>query len=324
MTNVHADEPFDPTHGWVGLSTHRYYDFPIGRPRSRAQSSLFARFLRGAGLDPAEGSLDEIGIQAIRFDAFIAAHVVAARGALRWARQEAARRSRIVFLLVSRGLLELDGAAPTFVSEEGGISILFPSDKPVILRARQSVELVLFSFDVSEVLPLRLTPDNIGLTSPDNGILRSCYACLRAAISTWTPPQQPSSMVMRGLIRETARALVATAVDSAQDPSRFSQAMRVIEAEHANPLLNADRLAERLRVSRSTLVRDFHRHGTSIATALQHTRVRSLQGLMRTCPDLSNNALAQGAGFGSVATMRRAVRAVRAQSIAQLRADSGV
>ena len=321
MTNVHADEPFDPTHGWVGLSTHRYYDFPIGRPRSRAQSSLFARFLRGAGLDPAEGSLDEIGIQAIRFDAFIAAHVVAARGALRWARQEAARRSRIVFLLVSRGLLELDGAAPTFVSEEGGISILFPSDKPVILRARQSVELVLFSFDVSEVLPLRL---NVGLRSPDNGILRSCYACLRAAISTWTPPQQPSSMVMRGLIRETARALVATAVDSAQDPSRFSQAMRVIEAEHANPLLNADRLAERLRVSRSTLVRDFHRHGTSIATALQHTRVRSLQGLMRACPDLSNNALAQGAGFGSVATMRRAVRAVRAQSIAQLRADSGM
>ncbi|MDP5226571.1 MULTISPECIES: AraC family transcriptional regulator [Arthrobacter] len=266
-----------------------------------------AEFLHQGGVQVASGDRRRLGVSALGFDEFLVAHFVSSPLSLRWIREDQDLRRRYVFLFVSRGRVELSGENERYEAPEGGISVIMPGSGPVELAAPQSAEGVLFSFDATEVLPVALRAESMRPVSPQSPLFRACYACLRGIVDGDATGLDEDTEVIRSLMRAVAHAMVATAGRSTQGGSVLERARDIIEREFANPRLTPDWIALRLGVSRSTLGRAFTAQGLKIAGEVRKVRADKAVERLQADPGASARTLAEESGFGSVASLSRAL-----------------
>lgn len=310
-----ADARYDPVHGWRGLTAHRHFRFAGSGGRG---GDAVTDFLRGAGMTVLDGDPSRLNLRGIRFDTFLVANLAMSGLTVRWERDRPAAQRRFMFLMVSRGVVEIVGHGPQHCAPEGGILIVFPGDQPVELIARRPADLLVFTFDVGEVSPLTLSPENIRTLSPGSSVFRSSYAYLHALAHTADELDHALSPVAKTLTREVARVLIASA-STPELPDIYDRAQAMITSEHRDPELVPDSIAAALGTSRSSLGRAFARRGSSVARDLRRHRAVTARQLLRSEPGIAAQALAHRSGFGSSTALHRALLGEFGLALAALR-----
>lgn len=329
MTTSPPPVSYDPIQGWAGLTDHRRarIEVPAG-----SGSEPLAGLLADSGVKLLQPVVAPLRVDLLRFDAFVIARIVgpessapevAHRIGLLWERSRPASRRRCLFALSPGGGLELDGPAPHRVTDDGDVAVVFPGTHPVRISARRPLDVVLFSFEEDEILPLELNPRSTVLTSSACAVLRAVHAYLQTVLQGSTDARYEQTAALRALTGEMARALTRTAHPAPASQRALDLAAEILDAEHANPELTPDRIAVRLGVSRSTLARAFASRGTTLADELRHRRTRTAHRLLVADPTLPTRALAMRSGFRSVSSLERAVLAVLGRPLSDLRSHHG-
>lgn len=300
MAEAAPEGKYDPARGWVELPGHVGYRFSSDRARGGAS---FVSFLNDAGVAFVDGDIGRMTVDALRFDTFFLANAITPSLHLRWERRRSAAQHRFMFLFFARGRGEIVSEGPVRAASEGGLYIIFPSGSPVDLIATHSVDVLLFTFDESTVLPISLTSDTVQDVSLSSSVLRASYASLRTLTRGATEIDPQMSSVVRGLVQQMARALSASITRPHRD--HFIIGSEMIVREHVDPALTPDRIAVRLGVSRSTLDRSFGARGSSVAREIRRARARTALEAIDEEPGLSPEAVARRSGFASVASLRR-------------------
>lgn len=305
MTSDHSDLlPRDLTLGWADLQGHRRFarrsDAPTDPLRLQA-------FVDGMGLRVREGDIAPLRIQAVRFNWCLIVHAVSGPFVVDWARDRVNARNRGVFLFVNRGAIEITGPGARWSADGGGLHIIFPTTDPIRVRADTDVELIFFSFDMSEIEPVVLSAETVGDVAPTSTVFRAAYAYLHAAaFETPDAHDDEDPGILRSLTRDIARSLVLAATSTLPGAGLVSAAQARIGQEYRDPRFSPTRLAQHLAVSRSTLERAFRARGLRVAKEIRRHRTRHAMALLASGPDLGLDLVAAASGFGSRSALRRA------------------
>ncbi|KZE41765.1 AraC family transcriptional regulator [Microbacterium sp. T32] len=319
MTNDHSDLlPHDLTLGWTDLQGQHRFAQRSDAPSDRLRLQTF---VEGMGLRVAEGDITRLRIQAVRFNWCLTAHVVSGPFVVEWSRQRVNARNRCVFLFVNRGAIEITGPGSYWSADGGGLHLIFPTTDPVSVRAVSDVELIFFSFDMTEIEPVRLVPDGVGDIAPTDTVFRAAYAYLQAAAFQSPTGEEEDLGVLRSLTRDVARALVLASTSSLPGADLFTRAQARISHEYRNPQFSPSRLARDLDVSRSTLERAYRARDLRVAQEIRRHRARHAMALFASGPDLALDLVAAASGFGSRSSLQRAFEDVYGTPIDRTRFD---
>ena len=290
--------------GWLSLQGHRRYHYPAS-----ANSGVWiTTFLTGAGIQVLSGDARMLEMTAMRFNNFFIAHQRTPALSVRWARRIAHFQSRYLFLFVRQGSVVVEGDASRWARSDSGLCIVFPGEAPVDMICADGTELILFTFDRSEVAPDVLTLSNMGDMRVSTNILRSAYAYLSALVDAPPVSGEPTE-VLRSLTREVARALTRTSIGEVPSDAGFHQAQRVIDARSMDPDFDIESLAAQCAVSPRTLGRIFARQGLTPAHEIRRSRAQRALPLLMESPRLTLDEIAAASGFRSISTMNRALLA---------------
>lgn len=267
------------------------------------------------------GDLSRLQVQAVRFSTSLIAHAITPPFHARWERDREDARTRIMFVFVNRGTLELEGDQEHWTAPGGGLGIVFPGRTPVNIKATEDSEMVFFSFDEREVRPLKISPANIGAVSPTSTVFRASYGYLQAAAHHPRTSREPTENpgILRSLTRDVARALTSAALAEVPGERLFAEAERVIADNYRDPTLSADDVATRCRVSRSTLERSFRSRELGVAGEIRRARAQHAMALVTSDPNLPLDLVARASGFGSRSSMDRALLSLYRTSSSALR-----
>ncbi len=122
---------------------------------------------------------------------------------------------------------------------------------------------------------------------------------------------EPLRSAAREIVRLTLRMVFGAKGD--EESSRFREAMEIILSEHSARGLSIGEVASQVGVSARMLQLEFKEHDTNFSTELRRVRVASALRAREECPEMTLSQLAERAGFGSVASLQRALRSVQTQ-----------
>ncbi len=229
---------------------------------------------------------------------------------LRWSRGEATDRA--VILLVKEGRIELECAEPLLFRSPGVHFVPSGSAPVVVSVVEPRTELVFISVpntcvqsSVPEYKEAVLTvtdPVSCTLLAPMYAFIAGTCALSVDDVSDASPLISASREVIRAtldLIMNTGRA---------DSRSLYGEAMRMILAEYTDPSFGVNQLASALNVSTRTMQASFRAERATVSGALREVRAAAASELKRRNPRLTRAQLAQGAGFGSVDALDRAMR----------------
>ncbi|MDR6867943.1 AraC-like DNA-binding protein [Microbacterium resistens] len=303
--------PKDPPRGWSDLVGHRRYGYDSQRPESRR---ALAQFIAGAGITVVEGDLSTLSVNALRLNTFFVARMTAAQLHVSWTRDRIPARSRYLYLFVNQGMVEFLGDAERVVADGGGLCIVLPGRVPVEFRILGPTEMIFFTFDEREILPLSLSQSNAGSLSRSSTVFRGAYAYLQAITAPQSEESDGESLVLRTLTRDVARAVIAEAAVRRKVDPLFETAQLVIAERALDSRFTIDDLARACGVSRRTIYRVYADHSTSPSEELRRKRLERALDVLENNPGTSLAGVAAASGFGSVSTLERAFRTVRGVS----------
>lgn len=122
---------------------------------------------------------------------------------------------------------------------------------------------------------------------------------------------EPLGSAVREIVRSTLRMVFRAKGDA--ERTRFREAMEIILGEHSTRGLSIGHVAEQLGVSPRMLQLDFQEQETTFSTELRNVRAASALRLREEFPDMTLSQLAERTGFGSIASLQRALRSAKAQ-----------
>lgn len=125
---------------------------------------------------------------------------------------------------------------------------------------------------------------------------------------------EPLRSAAREIVRSTLRMVFGAKGD--EERSRFREAMEIILSEHSTRGLSIGDVASQIGVSARMLQLEFKEHDTKFSTELRHVRAASALRAREEYPDMTLSQLAERAGFGSVASLQRALRSVQVEMTA--------
>lgn len=184
--------------------------------------------------------------------------------------------------------------------------------------------MIMFSFDRADLAPLSFDERELDHHPAASPIYHAAFSYLSGIALLPMQSDLAGASALRELTCEIARSLVrAVTAHSQIAVTVHDRAIHLIEPACGRPQLGVDEVARELGVSRRTLERAFEDSGESVAQALQRTRSRHAVAALMQSSDRTLREIARECGFGSVDSLRRAVRAHHATSVALLRAESG-
>lgn len=291
--------------GWHWLVGHRrYHHWPTAN-----SGPWIMTFLTGAGLRVMRGDPRSLEMKAIRFNNFLIAHLRTPPLHVRWTRDRTPAQSRYMLLFVNHGSITVEGAEH-WASSGGGLCLIFPGTTPADIQSTEKSEVIIFTFEQSEVVPYMLTPSNIADIRPGTTVFRASYAYLQATVDEPQMAEQPEETpeVLRTLTREVARALAKSFLVEDESEATFLHAQRMVDQHSTEPDFDVDALASRCQVSRRTLDRLYARHGLSPAQEIRRSRAQRAIPLLAESTALTLEEVAAASGFRSITTMNRALK----------------
>lgn len=311
--------PAHEMQGWRSLEGHRRYShFP-----ATGDEAWISTFVRGTGLEVLEGDPRLLELKAIRFDNYLVGHVRAPAMRVRWARTRQPAGSRYTVVFVNHGAVTVECEAPTWVSSEGGLCVVFPGTEAIEMHTEEDTEMIVFTFDRSEIAPHVLTTASMADIRPGMTVLRATYAYLSALVDEprASDVADEQSEVLRALTRDVAMAFTRTAIVEDRYQGTLLLAQRRIDARSMDPAFGVDQLAAGCNVSRRTLDRVFEKHRLRPAEEIRRSRSRRAFALLAENRALGLKEVAAASGFSSVTTMNRALHATYGMSAGGLRAS---
>ena len=293
-------------------------DFEVREPGWQRSEEL-SSFLRFSNLQVLD--IDRSRPLRARFAMFphlTFAHVAGPRAKILWARD--AHSLDRVFALISRVgdvSLETDGV---LLRRGSNYSLLSPSDRPVTVSINSDEN----EFMYISVSPALLDDVTLPVSSahhsevPDPALLAPSIMFLAGLcrISTTIPFD---GSPLRLAAREVARSVILQIIgDSGGRVGLFSRAMELIVAEHADPRLSVNVVAQRLGVANRTLQLAFSAEGTTVGAQIREVRARAALRLHSSNPALTYAAISRAVGFGSESALYRALRQVNTADEAEV------
>lgn len=282
-------------------------------------------FLDSAGLEIVDYAPPLfLRVKAIRFDAFLAAHVRSRPITASWSRTRVRARRRVMYAFVNKGTLEIRGRATSVSPLSGGVGMVFPGSGDVILEGKSDTEVIYFTFDMNEIRPLHVEPDALASLRADSPVYRAAYSYLSGLVHAPERADGGSAFVLRELTRDVARALALESSSAPQNQDIIARVRQVIERRHRSAAFTPDDLARELGLSRRLLERACAEKGIRISDEVRTQRARHALHLLLERPDLPLHAVAAGSGFGSAEVMRRAFWRYYKSSPAAIRKTAAV
>ncbi|MEV7618797.1 helix-turn-helix domain-containing protein [Microbacterium sp. NPDC089321] len=308
--------------GWRGLEGHRRYQ----HSPAAGDEVWISTFIRGTGLEVLEGDPRLLELKAIRFDDYLVGRVRAPAMRVLWGRTRQPAGSRYTVVFVNHGAVTVDCSAPTWASSEGGLCVVFPGTEPIEMHTEDGTEMIVFTFDRSEIAPHVLTNANMADIRPGMTVLRATYAYLSALVDEprSSDAAEEQSEVLRALTRDVAVAFTRTAIVDDHYEGTLLLAQRRIDESSSDPGFGVERLAAACNVSRRTLDRVFEKNRLRVAEEIRRSRSRRAFALLTENRALGLKEVAEASGFGSITTMNRALRATYGVSAGGVRATRAV
>lgn len=244
----------------------------------------------------------------LRMDRYSVTHLIAEGGSITWRPSPGTGENRFLFVFVSRGNLSVSADEARIATSTEAILAVFPGAGPVTMSSAAPIEALAFTFDADDAAPLTLTPETIGVLRPTSSVFRASYSLLRALVEVDDLGQEEDTAALRSLLHGTARGMLRAAHVATTATTLREAAAEIIAEQHTNPALDVQRIAAQLNVSASTLYRASAQEPLSVAAQLRRRRAETASQQLKANPTVSLVALAEQCGFGSVSSLRRAMR----------------
>lgn len=299
---------YDSERGWSRFPGYRTQRF---RVNGELPSSLDAVLKAGIELT-AESDSVVLDAALLRFDRYVVMHGRSTPVTLTWKRERASAQARGLIVLLRAGALRISSQQRSLTLGASEAAIVPPGGEVVVLRATQPVDLVFLSFDVEEVLPLRMRWHR-----SDGGVVRaSVQALLEAAVTAPQTSDPQAATALRSLLRAAAKAMIVqvTPVSNARDAETLDLVQLIVENRFQIAGFAVDDIVREVKLSRRVLERRLAHMGTTPAIVLRARRVMQAKVLMRQEPGLTAREVALRSGFSSPTTMKRALLAATAHA----------
>lgn len=196
------------------------------------------------------------------------------------------------------------------VRRSPGLIVIPPGDSHVTITAEAPInEFLYISVTANLMRHFRLADvDTRDLPPIPVGALAPLFA-FGATVSAIAVEEADAVLPLQHAAIEIARSVLQLVTyGSPADLSLFAQAMRVIVRDYGQSRLNGAVLAHGLGRSERTLQAAFAEEGTTVMRELRAVRVRAAIALRERDPHATTYEVARAVGFGSAATLFRALR----------------
>ncbi|WP_162893172.1 helix-turn-helix domain-containing protein [Microbacterium halotolerans] len=229
---------------------------------------------------------------------------------LEWPR-DSASRDRAVILVARTGGLSIETEAPVWRANPG-LFLVPPGDAPVTFRVSKTIDELLWIGASAAVVRGIDLPDARGRSPRPIHVDERALDVLLSFVRSLheTELDSGSSPQLASVATEVVRSLVALIADaSGPELDTFELGMRTIQREYANPYIGVTDLAAAIGVSERSLQAAFSERGTTVMRELRSKRTSVALETRRQFPAISRADLARTAGFGSLSSLMRAMRA---------------
>jgi AraC-like DNA-binding protein len=278
-------------------------------PISEAQSIAVQERLREIKLALEASGVDgDVSASGATFGEVSIVRLNLPRTRIEWNRdQGAVDRVPLIFVL-SGSLRHISGGR--IVQRGPNALAITPGASPVRLETVEDRNDVIYVASSASVIgdvlpgPADVVPDG----APDEFLLAPLLAFVMQACAI-SDRSGTGIAALSSSALEVARSLAQLMFSDGLAPrSLHGRAMEIIASEHSDPDLSPQRLASRLGVSTRSLQLEFQARGTTIRDAIREVRVATATRLRSDHPDLVSAEVARRSGFGSAATLFRALR----------------
>ncbi|MFF2051080.1 helix-turn-helix domain-containing protein [Leifsonia sp. NPDC058194] len=274
-----------------------------------AANDALVEYLSSANLKVVElEESDNLQVHMTRFPELTFAHVDLPRSRVEWPRDELSL-TRAAIVLCVRGRVTVTSGS-TVLQRGPGLFLIPPGTAPVVFETRDALNEILYiSAPASLVHELDVRGRSSGARPEVPANVLAPLLAFTTSLSSGTVGNSIVIGPLRSVALEIARALARLIAEG--DPSEltlFSRTIRLIVDNRADAGLTVPKLATLAGVSPRSLQAAFAAEGTTVARELRATRVRAAQDLRERHPGMPATEIARAVGFGSVATLYRALR----------------
>lgn len=201
--------------------------------------------------------------------------------------------------IVSRGM----GTTPVFFIPAGDSEVVIEFHAP-------QNDIFYVSLDAAAVLDLRRSPVDASLSSVESSSLVPLVA-VSQRLCALSIMQGADVDPLRRAAAEVAYAIARLIAGKDQHQSIFDRAMQIVTSSCHDSTLDTTRLASMLNVSKRKLQMSFEERAVTVAAVLREARTSLALQIQDSHPGISLHDLARAAGFGSTASLRRALSEAR-------------
>lgn len=290
----------------------------------RGRDEATARALGGVlGLRAQPTAPLHADVSVIRLDTISAARLATGPIRLFWEDGVPEASQRFLFLFLESGVVELHGDSTRKVPDGAALCVIPPGRESTMIDVLTPARMIIFRFDRADLAPLAFDERELDHHPAASPIYHAAFSYLSGIALLPVQSDSLGVSALRELTCEIARSLVRTVTaHSRVAVTVHDRAIDLIEQAYGRPQLGVDEIARELGVSRRTLERAFEDSGESVAQVLQRTRSRHAVTALTQSAGRTLREIARACGFGSVDSLRRAIRAHHATSVALLRAES--
>lgn len=267
--------------------------------------AAFQRLVSGAKVEIFSGEPSAHSVRVLRTPRHTVASIVSGGAVAEWKPSQAVGSSRLLFCFVSQGTLTLTSAAdiPILVENDSLVAV-YPGEQSVYFSSDGPFSALTFSFHSEKPATFAGREERDPIAQFDFATARAAYSGLSALVSgvnSWS-----RSTAVQMLLDGVAESLKALVFDG--ESTLVDAAMSIISLQHGDSKLNAARIASQLQVSTSALYKAFGAEGRSVARELRRARARKAVRIRTESPSLAADLIASASGFGSVSSMKRALK----------------
>ncbi|WP_416445495.1 helix-turn-helix domain-containing protein [Leucobacter sp. HNU] len=282
------------------------------RVRDLSDSSFSSTPLVDPGITVLRGDFSVSNIvEAAHFGTTFVARIRANPHVIVWER-DPATYEHILFIFVTHGTMVFSSTGGYSTSPDGGICLIYPGAEDFTFESKTPTEVLTFSFDGRKLGILVSETTRSGQLRANSPTARVAYAYLSSLLKTSKEIQGGSDKPLREMTQHLARALVAdTAPVSGSKEHLLERATATINNWATSPSFGVPSLASILGVSRRTLERVYAEVHETPGFAIRAARLKIARTMIASNPTARFESVAVASGFGSVDSLRRALKSSR-------------
>lgn len=240
-------------------------------------------------------------------------HATLPEGLLIWPRDSASLQT-VTLIFMVRGNIDVITEGVT-LSRDPGVTLIPPGTSHVRFRSTEPEnEAIYLSIDrslVADIMPESSEP--MILPALDAQALKPILSFIASTCAV-TEVHPSVASALEGAANEVTRsALLATFGPKETPAGLYSRTHEYVLRHYADLSLTIAKVAKHFSVSTRTIQLALQEAGTSFTQLVQQARTIAALELRSTQPSLKLSEVARRSGFGSLSSLHRALRAVRAE-----------